>query len=86
MNYQLLPQKLDLLAYYNRIDDDFDSGREDKIDDYGIGLVYHARRWLSLGFRYGKSERDSNRADANYDDTYYDIFLQFNAGKSIKIL
>ena len=83
--YQLLPQKLDLLAYYNRIDDDYSSNREDETDDYGIGFVYHARRWLGIGFRYGHAERDSTRADANYDDDYYDIFIQLNAGKSIKL-
>ncbi len=83
--YQVLPQKLDLLAYYNRIDDDYSSGREDETDDYGIGLIYHLRRWLGIGFRYGHAERDSTRADANYDDDYYDIFIQLNAGKSIKL-
>ena len=83
--YQVLPQKLDLIGYYNTIDDEFSSGRDDETEDYGIGFVYHPRRWLGLGFRYGKSERESNRADANYDDDYYDIFLQMNAGKSIKI-
>ncbi len=86
LTYQLLPQKLDLLAYYNRIDDDYSSGREDETDDYGIGFVYHPRRWLGIGFRYGHAERDSTRADANYDDDYYDIFIQLNAGKSIKLL
>ena len=84
--YQLLPQKLNLLAYYNRIDDDFSSGREDETDDYGIGLIYHPRRWLGIGFRYGHTERDSTRVDANFDDDYYDIFIQLNAGKSVKLL
>jgi len=83
--YQLLPQKLDLLAYYNRIDDDYSSDREDETDDYGIGFVYHPRRWLGIGFRYGHAERESTRAEANYDDDYYDIFIQLNAGKSIKL-
>lgn len=83
--YQVLPQKLDLIGYYNTIDDEYSSGREDDTDDYGIGFIYHPRRWLGVGFRYGKSERESNRADANYDDDYYDIFLQMNAGKSIKL-
>ncbi len=84
--YQVLPQKLDLIGYYNSIEDEFDSGRDDETDDYGIGFIYHPRRWLGVGFRYGKSERESNRADANYDDDYYDIFIQMNAGKSIKLL
>ena len=83
--YQVLPTKLDLIGYYNKIDDEFSSGRDDETKDYGIGFVYHPRRWLGVGFRYGKSERESNRADANYDDDYYDIFLQLNAGKSIKL-
>ena len=83
--YQVLPQKLDLIGYYNQIDDEYSSGRDDETDDYGIGFIYHPRRWLGVGFRYGKSERESNRVEANYDDNYYDIFLQLNAGRSIKL-
>lgn len=83
--YQALPQKLDLIGYYNNIDDDFSSGRIDETEDYGLGFVYHPRRWMGIGLRYGTSERESNRPDANYEDDYYEIFLQLNAGKSVKI-
>lgn len=83
--YQLLPQKLDLLGYYNDIDDNFSSGRDDTTEDYGIGFIYHARPWLGLGFRYGHSQRKSNLPEANYEDDFYNIFLQMNAGNSIKL-
>ena len=65
-------------AYYNNINDDYDSGRDDKFHDFGIGVDYAFRRWLSLGARYGYIKRDSNIAINNYEENYFAFTLQAN--------
>lgn len=62
-------------AYYNRTSDEFDSGRKDDISDYGVGLDYSLRRWLSLGVQYSVIERDSNVPGNDYDDEVISLFL-----------
>ena len=65
-------------VYYNNINDDYDSGRDDKFHDFGIGVNYAFRRWLSLGVRYGYIKRDSNIPINNYEENYFAFTLQAN--------
>lgn len=65
-------------AYYNNINDDYDSGRDDKFHDFGIGVDYIFRSWLSLGARYGYIKRDSNIPPNNYEENYFAFTLQAN--------
>jgi len=65
-------------AYYNNISDEYDSGRDDTFNDFGVGVNYAFRRWLSLGARYGYIKRDSNIAVNNYKENYFAFTLQAN--------
>lgn len=65
-------------AYYNQTNDEFESGREDDITDYGLRLDYSLRRWLSLGVQYSVVERDSSAPGNNYEDEIISLFLNGN--------
>lgn len=65
-------------AYYNQTNDEFESGREDDITDYGVGLDYSLRRWLSIGAQYSVVERDSNVPGNDYEDEIISLFLNGN--------
>ena len=40
-------------AQYRRVDRKYQNvDRDDKIDQYGLGLTYEARRWLDVGVGY----------------------------------
>jgi len=64
-------------VYSKWIDDDYDTGREDQFSDWGIGLDYAWKRWLTAGVYYGEIERDSTRANVDYEDSY--IGLRFRS-------
>lgn len=61
--------------YINRTTDDYESDREDEILDYGIGLDYEFREWLSIGARYSRVERDSNVPGNDYEDEILSLYL-----------
>ncbi len=65
-------------AYYNMTDDEFESGREDEITDYGLGLDYSLRRWLSIGAQYSVVERESNVPGNDYSDEILSLFINGN--------
>jgi len=67
-------------AYVNRTDDEFDSGREDEITDYGFGLDYAFRRWLSFGVDYSVVERESNIPGNDFDDEILSLNINGNFG------
>lgn len=60
-------------AYSKWIDDDYDTGREDQFIDWGLGLDYVWKPWLTAGLYYGEIERDSTREGVAYDDSYIGI-------------
>lgn len=62
-------------AYINQTDDEFETGRMDEILDYGVGLDYSLRRWLSIGAQYSVIERDSNVPGNDYEDEILSLFL-----------
>ncbi len=70
-----LTSRMNLFAYINAIRDDYDSGREDKIRDYGVGLNYNLLSWLDFSGRYGRVKRDSSAADASYEDQFFLLSL-----------
>lgn len=68
--------KLSFDVYAKWLDDDYDIGREDKFFDWGLGLDYVWRRWLTAGVYYGETERDSTRESVEYEDAFFGIRLR----------
>jgi|GEM_PF-2322613 len=68
-----LSERLNILGYYNQTEDDFSSSRLDNVKDYGVGLDFAMREWLSLNARLGRVERTSNEADVPFEDTFVSI-------------
>lgn len=65
-------------AEYRRTDRKYQNvDRDDKIDQYGLGLTYEARRWLDIGIGYKYRENDSDLAGSSYKRNVY--ALTFNA-------
>ena len=63
-------------AYAKWIDDDYDIGREDQFVDWGVGLDYAWRNWLTAGIYYGEIERDSTTDGIDYEDQFIGIRLR----------
>ena len=65
-------------AQYRRIDRKYQRvSRDDKIDQYGLGLTYEARRWLDIGVGFTHRENDSDIKTNSYTRNIYAI--TFNA-------
>lgn len=65
-------------AEYRRIDRQYQTvDRDDKIDQYGLGLTYEARRWLDIGLNVTHRENDSDIQSNSYKRNIY--ALTFNA-------
>jgi len=60
-------------AYSKWIDDDYDTGREDQFVDWGVGLDYAWRSWLTAGIYYGEIERESTREGVAFDDSFFGV-------------
>jgi len=71
-----LTSKLIFDVYGKWIDDDYDIEREDKFVDWGLGLDYVWRNWLTAGLYYGEIERESTRTSVEYEDAYFGIRLR----------
>ena len=65
-------------VYANETRDQFSDGRRDRLHDYGIGMDYAFRSWLTFGASYGMFERDSNLAGAEFDDRIFSLYLRLN--------
>ncbi len=74
-DHALTPQ-LVFNAFAKWVDDDYDTGRQDEFFDFGLGLDYVWRSWLTAGIYYGEIERDSSVPDFDYDDRYYGIRIR----------
>ncbi len=74
-NHAITPQ-LVFDVYAKWVDDDYNIGREDKFQDWGVGLDYVWRSWLTAGIYYGEIERESTRDNVAYDDAYFGIRLR----------
>lgn len=77
-----LTERLSFGIYAKKIDDDFNTGRNDEFTDYGINLDYIFRKWLTLGLYYGQIERESNDIDIPYTDKYYGVRLKSDLRKA----
>lgn len=75
---QAFGSRWDASAYINHTDDEFESGRQDEILDYGFGLTYSFRQWLSLGAQYSIIERESNVPGNDYEDEVLSLLLNGN--------
>ena len=63
-------------VYAKWVDDDYNTNRQDQFFDYGVGLDYAWRSWLSAGIFFGDIERESSLRDLEYDDRYFGIRLR----------
>jgi len=70
-----LSSRLVFNSYIKAIDDDYNIDREDKFIDWGVGLDYVWKNWLTAGIYYGDIERRSNIDGLDYDDRYIGIRL-----------
>lgn len=64
--------------HLNFINDDFDTGREDDYYDFGVGVDYLFRWWVSFGARYNYIKRDSNIALNDYEENIFGLTMQLN--------
>lgn len=65
-------------AEYRHVDRKYQNvNRTDKIDQYGLGLTYEARRWLDIGIGFKHRENDSDLDSRSYKRNIY--ALTFNA-------
>ena len=76
--HEAIRDRWNAFAYVNHTNDDYESGRNDNIMDYGVGLDYSLRRWLSLGAQYSRVKRDSNIPGEDYTDNIFSIYLNGN--------
>ncbi len=61
-------------------DDNYSSSeRSDTLTNYGVKLTYDWKRWLDIGLSYGHENRDSNVANAEYDND--SVTLELIAGR-----
>ncbi len=76
--HQAIRDRWNAFAHVNHTNDDYESGRNDDIMDYGAGLDYSLRRWLSLGAQYSRVKRNSNLPGEDYTDNIFSIYLNGN--------
>ncbi len=62
--------------YVNETRDKFSDGRRDTLHNYGLGLDYAFRSWLTFGVSYGMFERDSNAAEAEFEDQTLSLYAR----------
>lgn len=75
LNHAFSPRWL-FNAYAKSVDDDFNTGREDKYFDWGASIDYVWRDWLTVGAFYGEIDRESNLDDISYDDRFFGLRLR----------
>lgn len=68
-----LSHSLSFNAYAKWLDDDYNTDREDEFFDWGLGLDYIYRPWLTIGIHYADIERESTELGFDYDDSYIGI-------------
>lgn len=71
-----LTSTLSFNAYAKWIDDNYNTNREDEFFDFGVGLDYFWRPWLTAGIYYSEIERKSNFETVEYEDRYFGIRLR----------
>ncbi len=55
-------------AFAELIDDQFSTGRNDDITNYGLGLAYRMLSWLDLGLNWTHTERDSDFVGVDFEE------------------
>jgi len=60
-------------SYVKFLDDDFEGGRRDEFVDWGVGLDYVLRHWLTVGVYYEDIDRDSNVSGVAFEDRIFGI-------------
>ena len=63
-------------SYVKLIDDDFNNGRRDEFVDYGFGLDYAVKPWLTVGVYFEEIDRDSNFDNIAFDDRIIGLRLK----------
>jgi hypothetical protein len=70
-----LTERWRLDAFAEWINDEYEIGRNDKVQSYGAGMGYNLLTWLDVGARYVHSTRDSDFAGFDYDDDLITVYL-----------
>ena len=79
-----LNDKLSLNANVFSGTDDYDgvnSTRKDDLLNYGVGVSYAFKRWLSVGLNYDYSKRDSTDAASDYEANIYTLSVSLSLPK-----
>ena len=71
-----LTSQLGFNVYAKWVDDEYNTGREDEFIDFGLGLDYAWKPWLTAGIYYGQIERKSTSDEIDYEDSYFGIRLR----------
>jgi len=71
-----LTEQLSFNAFFKVVDDDYDSDREDEFTDWGLGLDYAWKKYLTVGVFYGEVDGESNIGVFDYEDRYYGVRLR----------
>ena len=79
-----LSYRLDFSAFVKWVDDDYNTDREDEFVDFGLGLDYIWRPWLSAGLYYGEIDRTSSLPGVDYEDKYFGIRLRSDLRSLLK--
>ena len=79
-----LNSKLVFDSYAKVVDDDYDIDRQDQYVDWGLGLDYVWRDWMTAGIYYGEIERTSTLDNVDYDENYFGIRLKSDLRSFLK--
>ena len=79
-----LTQRWTFDVFAKFIDDDYDIERQDQFTDWGVGIDYAWRSWLTAGVYYGEIERESSVDNIGYDDTYFGLRLRSDLRSLLK--
>jgi hypothetical protein len=82
-DHSLTPQ-LVFNTFAKWVDDDYDTNRQDKFFDWGVGLDYIWKDWMTAGIFYGEIERESSSNNVSYDDAYFGIRIRSDLRSLLK--
>ena len=71
-----ISELLSFNAFFKVVDDDYGTGRQDEFTDWGIGLDYAWKNYLSVGIFYGEVDGESSIGAFDYQENYYGIRLR----------
>jgi len=71
-----LSERLIFDIYGKIIEDDYNDGRRDEFQDWGLGLDFVFRNWLTVGIYYGEVERESSLTGIDFENQFIGLRLR----------